>query len=118
MEKREEIIEYFNTHHDNRSTVIAKYFNYTVTYVNKVLDAYLSAKRNYISEKPKVERRKINKYKSESLDTGVIEFFTSLTAIAKARKVITQTLAYHLNDKKYAKVTHKLTKETYIYTKL
>jgi len=118
MEKRQEIINYFNTHHDNRSPVIAKHFNYTVTYVDKVLDAYLSTKRNYIGEKPRVERRKINKYKSESLDTGVIEFFTSLTAIAKERKVAPQTLAWHLNDKKTVKVTHKLNKKTYIYTRI
>lgn len=43
----ENVIEYFNTHHNNSNNTIAKTFNLHTNYVNFILDFYLSMKKNY-----------------------------------------------------------------------
>jgi len=119
MEKREKIINYFNTHHDNRSPVIAKKLKVKTSYVNSVLDVYLSTKNNYMGEvKTEEKEEKKLKYKSECIETREIEYFTTLTAIANKRGVTPQCLAHQLKGLKFAKIKHRLKKNTYLYTKL
>ena len=43
----ENVVVYFNTHHNNTGSVIAKKFNLHYNYVDYILDNYLSTKKNY-----------------------------------------------------------------------
>ena len=129
MEKREEIIEYFNTHHDNRSPVIAKFFNYTVTYVDKVLDAYLSKKRNYNGAEIMTKKEKKEKLKKEKRyklavhddEENLIGKYTSIRQAASALNIRLDVVSKRFRNNIMIKevcIRHYSIKKTYIYTKL
>jgi len=129
MEKRQEIINYFNTHHDNRSPVIAKHFNFTVTYVDKVLDAYLSTKRNYNGAEIKTKKAKKEKLKKEKRyklavhddKDNLIGKYTSITQAASALKIRLDVVSKRFRNNimiKKVRINHYSIKKTYIYTKL
>ena len=59
----EDVLNYFYNNNDNRSGVIAKKLNISVSKVNKIIEVHLSHKRNYMPSK-KVEPPKRGNYKN------------------------------------------------------
>jgi hypothetical protein len=47
-----EVIEYFNTNEDNRTSVIAKYFGISPTQCSRVIERHLSSKKHYMGPVP------------------------------------------------------------------
>ena len=46
-EDLDKVIEYFETHHENQTHIIAKYFGLSNAYTNALIEYYLSQKSNY-----------------------------------------------------------------------
>ena len=60
----DDVLNYFYSNHDNRSGVIAKKLNISVSKVNKIIEVHLSHKRNYMpSKKVEPPKRRVNNMK-------------------------------------------------------
>ena len=57
----ENVINFFNTNHDNRTGTIAKHFKLKLHDVDIILDDYLSTKSHYMGEIPNKKKKKDHK---------------------------------------------------------
>ena len=87
----EDVLHYFYNNHDNRSGVISKKLNITVSKVNKIIEVHLSRKRNYM---PSVTPKKITSsvhnrkpLKAYNEDGELLGEFTSFKVAGRELKV-------------------------------
>ena len=115
----ENVIDFFNSNHNNANSIIAKRFGLKTQYVNFILDVYLSRKKNYYG-------KVVNYHTSESTannmkaikvytDKGkLIGRFKSIKDCAIALGINWETISKKLNYGKGNKIEHR-NGETYKY---
>ncbi len=101
-EMAEAVLEYFYTHNDNRSTVIAKALGIKVHLVDYILDIDLSYKKNYMGtpiNKQKTIYRNCKRISAYDLDNKLVGVYNSLKECSKDINVSFNTISKHLNGK-------------------
>lgn len=118
---KEQILQYFYNNHDNQSSVIAKKFNLTLRFVDRIIDADLSQKQNAYKEPfVYVKQRKFIADKVLVLDENdeVLGRFKTYSACAKEMGIYPSHLTYIFESGDKRTIYHKKQNRTLTYIKL
>lgn len=119
----ENVVNYFNNNHDNRTSKIAKHFNLKKEYVNYILDLFLSKKRNYMGGKINylsgINKENYNSIKLKVYNNNVLigEFDNIKTAAVELGLKYPSSISRRLINDNEATIYHYSINKTYTYVK-
>ena len=118
------VIEYFNNNHDNRTSIIAKKLKLKKVYVSYIIDLFLSKKRNYMGANIRQSKPK-NEYHLNSIPLEIYEdekFIGKFNSIKDAAEFIglknSSWISKNLIDTDIAIINHYAIKKKYTYVKI